>query len=35
MYPIFSALLLDIVEILKVLIPLVLVFEITGDLLWK
>lgn len=35
MYPIFAALLIDIVEILKVLIPLVLVFEITGDLLWK
>lgn len=35
MFPIFMAFLMEMVEILKVAIPLFLVFGLAGDLLWK
>lgn len=35
MFGVIEALLIDFVEILKVIIPMYVVFDITGDLLWK
>lgn len=35
MFEVVQAFLLSYVEILKVFIPLILVFDIAGDLLWK
>lgn len=35
MFACVSALLLDFVQILLVVIPLYIVFDIVGDLLWK
>lgn len=35
MFGVVEALLIDFVEILKVVIPMYVVFDITGDLLWK
>lgn len=35
MFEVVTALLLDYVEILKVIIPFYLVFDLAGDLLWR
>lgn len=35
MFEVVSVLLLDFVQILLVIIPLYIVFDIVGDLLWK
>lgn len=35
MFEVVSVLLLDFVQILLVVIPLYIVFDIVGDLLWK
>lgn len=35
MFGVIEAMLIDFVEILKVVIPMYVVFDITGDLLWK
>lgn len=35
MFDLVQTILLDFVEILKVFIPLLLIFDIVGDLLWK
>lgn len=35
MFEVVSTLLLDFVEILKVIIPFYLVFDLVGDLLWR
>lgn len=35
MFAVVEVLLLDFVEILKVVIPFYLVFDLVGDLLWK
>lgn len=35
MFGVVEALLIDFVNILKVVIPMYIVFDITGDLLWK
>lgn len=35
MFEVVTALLLDFVQILKVIIPFYLVFDLVGDLLWR
>lgn len=35
MLVVIEALLLDFVEILKVIIPIYIVFDLVGDILWK
>lgn len=35
MYAIVEGILISFVEILKVFIPLILVFDIVGDMLWR
>lgn len=35
MFEVVTTLLLDFVEILKIAIPFYLVFDITGDILWR
>lgn len=35
MFGVIEALLIDFVEILKVVIPMYIVFDIAGDILWK
>lgn len=35
MFGVIEALLIDFVEILKVVIPIYIVFDIAGDILWK
>lgn len=35
MFEVIEALLLDFVEILKVIIPFYLIFDLVGDLLWR
>ena len=35
MFGVVEALLIDFVEILKVVIPMYVVFDIAGDILWK
>ena len=35
MFGVIEAMLISFVEILKVVIPMYIIFDITGDLLWK
>lgn len=35
MYAIVESILISFVEVLKVFIPIVLVFDIVGDMLWR